>query len=114
MQRRRFYAPPETLVDDSITLSSDESHHLLRVLRLAIGDEIFVFDGCDKEYHCQFSGVRNRLVVAEVLETLNDIVESPLQLSLAQALIKGEKFDFIVQKATELGVLRIVPLCTEH
>jgi 16S rRNA (uracil1498-N3)-methyltransferase len=114
MQRRRFYAPPETLVDDSITLSSDESHHLLRVLRLAIGDEIFVFDGCDKEYRCQFSGVQNRLVVAEVLETLNDIVESPLQLSLAQALIKGEKFDFIVQKATELGVLRIVPLCTEH
>ncbi len=114
MQRRRFYAPPESRIDDSITLSSDESHHLLRVLRLTIGDELFVFDGDGDEYRCEFTEVKNKIAVVEVIEKLNNPVESPLQLTLAQALAKGEKFDFIVQKATELGASCITPLITEY
>jgi 16S rRNA (uracil1498-N3)-methyltransferase len=53
-------------------------------------------------------------VILEIIEQLTDEVESPLNLTLAQALAKGEKFDFIVQKATELGVRRIVPVITEN
>ncbi len=114
MQRRRFYAPPKARNNNSITLSPDESHHLLRVLRLTIGEEIFVFDGCDNEYRCKFAAIENKLAVVEIIEKLNDSVESPLQLTLVQALAKGEKFDFIIQKATELGVSRVVPLMTER
>jgi 16S rRNA (uracil1498-N3)-methyltransferase len=114
MQRRRFYAPPEAHIEDSIILSPDESHHLLRVLRLTIGDELFVFDGMGNEHRCKFGAIKNRLAVVEIIEKLTTIVESPLRLTLAQALTKGEKFDFIVQKATELGVSCIVPLMTEH
>lgn len=114
MQRHRFHAPPEAHLNNSITLSPDESHHLLRVVRLKIGDEIFVFDGQGNEYRSRFAGVENKLAVVDIVEKLEDLVESPLQLTLAQALTKGEKFDFIVQKATELGVHRIVPLRTEY
>jgi 16S rRNA (uracil1498-N3)-methyltransferase len=114
MQRRRFYASREAIDERRIVLSSDESHHLLRVLRLTRGDVVFAFDGLGNEYLCEFIAVEGRQAVLEILEALSDEVESPLQLTLAQALVKGEKFDVIVQKATELGVSRIVPIATEH
>jgi 16S rRNA (uracil1498-N3)-methyltransferase len=114
MQRRRFYAAPDEIETHRIKLSTDESHHLLRVLRLNRGDEVFVFDGCDKEYRCKFEAIEQKRAVLEIVEALTEVVESPLHLTLAQALAKGEKFDFIVQKATELGASRIVPIATDH
>jgi 16S rRNA (uracil1498-N3)-methyltransferase len=78
------------------------------------GDESFVFDGCGREYRCRFRDIQNSHARLDVLEELGDVVESPLQLELAQALAKGEKFDFIIQKATELGVTSIAPLATRY
>jgi 16S rRNA (uracil1498-N3)-methyltransferase len=114
MQRRRFYASPAELDGNRVRLSLDESHHLIRVLRLNRGDEVFVFDGYGREYQCRFDKVENQRAVLEIVEALSDEVESPLHLTLAQALAKGEKFDLVVQKATELGVSRIVPIASEH
>lgn len=114
MQRRRFYASPDEFDDNRVRLSPDESHHLTRVLRLAQGDEVFVFDGCGNEFQCRFDAVENKRAVLEIVESLTDEVESPLHLTLAQALTKGEKFDFVVQKATELGVSSIIPIASEH
>jgi 16S rRNA (uracil1498-N3)-methyltransferase len=114
MQRRRFYAAPDEIGATCINLSRDESHHLARVLRLRDGDEAFAFDGCGREYRCRVSRVDAQAARLEIIEALAGAVESPLDLTLAQALAKGEKFDFIVQKAAELGVRRIIPLVTEH
>jgi 16S rRNA (uracil1498-N3)-methyltransferase len=114
MQRRRFYASPDQVDGPCVRLSLDESHHLIRVLRLNRGDEAFVFDGCGREYRCRLEKVENQRAVLEIREELGDEVESSLRLTLAQALAKGEKFDFVVQKATELGVSRIVPIASEH
>src|SRR5262249_2642111 len=95
-------------------LSPDETHHLARVLRLRSGDQVSVFDGAGAEYSCAVAQVSGNQAILKVIERLTDVVDSPLPLTLAQALAKGEKFDFIVQKATELGVRRIVPIVTEH
>lgn len=114
MSRRRFYASPEDVSDSTITLSIDETHHLTHVLRMTPGDQAFVFDGCGHEYKCTFRAIADSRAQMEVTEALSDAVESPLQLTLAQALAKGEKFDLIIQKATELGVSRIVPLMTRY
>ena len=114
MQRRRFYAAPESIGESVIHLSSEESHHLARVLRLRDGDEAFVFDGCGREYRCRVKRAETRGAQLEVIERLAGDVESPLDLTLAQALAKGEKFDLIVQKATELGVRAIAPLVTAN
>jgi 16S rRNA (uracil1498-N3)-methyltransferase len=114
MQRRRFYAAPDRIGESLINLSTDESHHLARVLRLRGGDEAFAFDGCGREYRCRVSRVDARGAQLEIVEALAGAAESPADLTLAQALAKGEKFDLIVQKATELGVRRIAPLVTEH
>jgi 16S rRNA (uracil1498-N3)-methyltransferase len=114
MSRRRFYAPPEDIGDSIITLSTDETHHLTHVLRLTPGNPAFVFDGCGREYKCTFSSIAGNRARLEITETLSDVAESSLHLILAQALAKGEKFDLIIQKATELGVTRIVPLMTRY
>lgn len=114
MTRRRFYATPDKIADSMITLSGDETHHLVHVLRMTPGNEAFVFDGCGHEYRCSFRKVEHNHAHLDITETLSNIVESPLHLTLAQGLAKGEKFDFIVQKATELGVTMIAPLITRY
>ena len=114
MQRRRFYAAPVAIGESIIQLSSEESHHLARVLRLRTGDEAFAFDGCGHEYRCRVAVVHAQQAQLEIVERLTNEVESSLDLTLGQALAKGEKFDLIVQKATELGVRAIAPLVTAN
>jgi 16S rRNA (uracil1498-N3)-methyltransferase len=114
MARRRFYAPPDKITASEVTLSTHETHHLIHVLRMTPGDQAFVFDGCGREYRCSFRRVEHNRAQLEIADQLSDVVESPNHLTLAQALAKGEKFDFIIQKATELGVSAIAPLITRY
>lgn len=99
-------------------MSVEESRHLREVLRLRAGDEAFVFDGAGREFACivvdagRRGSDRARLEVRAPAEPL--CAESPLELTLAVALLKGEKFDLVVQKATELGASRIVPVVTRR
>jgi 16S rRNA (uracil1498-N3)-methyltransferase len=97
----------------TVDLSPEETHHLVRVLRMKAGDEAFIFDGCGFEYRCRLASLGGDNARLEIIETLGGEVESPVRITLAQALAKGEKFDFIVQKATELGVSAILPLVTD-
>jgi 16S rRNA (uracil1498-N3)-methyltransferase len=121
MTRRRFYAPPEQFAHDGATvvLAREETLHLRSVLRLKAGDEAFVFDGEGREYACIVRGdgvrVRDQAATLEVRERVEpQRPESPLDLTLGMALLKGEKFDLVVQKATELGACRIVPVETKR
>jgi len=114
MQRHRFYAAPSSFTETSVSLDADEAHHLTRVLRLGSGARVFVFDGEGAEYECEAARVAKHGVDLILLRRLDDVVESPLRLTLAQAQIKGDKFDWVIQKATELGVTRIAPLVTDH
>jgi 16S rRNA (uracil1498-N3)-methyltransferase len=117
MTRRRFYAPPDSFARDleSVVLRADEARHLRDVLRLKVRDEVYVFDGIGKEFHCVIDetprGTSAQLRVLSEVEPTRP--ESPLELTLAVALLKGEKFDLVVQKATELGVTHIVPVTTK-
>lgn len=119
MTRRRFYAPPEAFADGAgrVVLSAEETRHLRDVLRLRQGDEAYVFDGEGREFACLLAeaGGRGAGAVLEVKGRAEPpSPESPLELTLAAALLKGEKFDLVVQKATELGVSRIVPVITRR
>ena len=114
MQKHRFHAINSQISDSQIVLDADEAHHLSRVLRLSEGRRVFVFDGEGNEWECEIIRVGKREAELSIFRRLCDEVESPLRLTLAQALVKGDKFDWIVQKATELGVTRIVPLVTDH
>jgi 16S rRNA (uracil1498-N3)-methyltransferase len=116
MTRRRFFAPRTAFAADatSLTLAREEVRHLRDVLRLSVGDEAFVFDGCGKEFRCMIRHIMRESAELEVIEEVNSSrSESSLRLTLAVALLKGEKFDLVVQKATELGVTGIVPMITK-
>src|SRR2546430_6270321 len=115
MTRRRFYAPPEAFAPDArfVTLSADETRHLRDVLRLKNGDEVYVFDGAGREVRGQVQNIARGSVEVSVGSDVEPArPESPLELNLAVALLKGEKFDLVVQKMTELGVARVIPLIT--
>ena len=117
MTRRRFYAPPGAFnsEEQSVILAVDEARHLRDVLRLKAGDEVYVFDGTGREFRCRVVNIaRDSAELRVEAEVEPAKPESQLQLNLCVALLKGEKFDLVVQKATELGVTRIVPLITRH
>lgn len=117
MTRRRFYAPPEAFDRDrtSVALSKDETQHLRNVLRLKPGGEVYVFDGEGREFRGEINSVAHDATTIQVIqEVAPSASESPLKLSIAIALLKGEKFDFVIQKLTELGVNAVVPLIAER
>src|ERR1044072_503556 len=117
MTRRRFYAPRLAFSPDekSVVLDKDETLHLRDVLRMHPGDEVFVFDVTGREFRCTVAAVdRNSSDLAIFSEVEPARPESPLNLSLAVALLKHEKFDLVVQKATELGVNPIIPVTSDR
>lgn len=95
-------------------LPAQAAEHVARVLRLVAGDPLTLFNGDGSDYAAtiQATGKREVLVRVDGSRSLDN--ESPLALTLAQGVVRGEKMDLIVQKATELGVTRIVPLLTER
>lgn len=97
-----------------LSLPSQAAEHVARVLRLASGAAITLFNGDGRDYQAIILDVGKREVSARIETSATPQNESPLRLTLAQAVVRGEKMDLIVQKATELGVTRIVPLLTER
>lgn len=117
MSRRRFFAPPSAFNFGKrvVTLTADEARHLREVLRLKSGDEVQVFDGAGREFRAVVSQARREFAELDIRDEIEPLKpESPLQLTLAVALLKGEKFDLVVQKGTELGVNRFIPLVTRY
>jgi 16S rRNA (uracil1498-N3)-methyltransferase len=117
MTRRRFYAPPEAFdfTEHTLTLGTDETRHLRDVLRLRTADEAYVFDGLGREFRCAVSTIKRDAAELRIEAEVEPAKpESHLQLNLCVALLKGEKFDLVVQKATELGVTKITPLITRY
>ncbi|HTK39033.1 MAG TPA: 16S rRNA (uracil(1498)-N(3))-methyltransferase [Pyrinomonadaceae bacterium] len=112
---RRFYAPTQNFEKVAAFLDENETRHLRDVLRLREGAEISVFDGEGREFLCEVLKIgKKRSDLQVISETLPPAPESPLDLTLAPALIKGEKFDMVVQKAVELSVERLTPLITHR
>ena len=110
----RIFLPPEELTSDKITITGDNARHLSLVLRIKPGESIIVFDGQGYRYDCTVQKVHKKEIIALLNKKEPYSVESPLSIILAQGIAKGEKMDLIVQKSTELGVSKIIPLVTER
>ncbi len=110
---RRFYAPPQQFHDQSVTLSNEETRHLRNVLRLKPGDTAQIFDGEGREFVGEVvSAGKPDAELRIVREVEPAAPESPLELSLAISVYKNDKMDLVVQKAVELGVVRLSPVIT--
>src|SRR5262245_4809168 len=113
MSRRRFFVPKEHIADRIARLPPEELHHVRDVLRLAPGDVVEVFDGEGAGYAGRLDARESGWVV-ESLEPVATRTESPLDLVLVLALVEADRFEWALEKATELGVREIVPLATRH
>jgi 16S rRNA (uracil1498-N3)-methyltransferase len=105
----RFYVPQPQIENGMLRVEGNEVRHIRRVLRLKVGDEIVVFNGSAKEYEGKIVEEGPSSVVIMIQSILSSKRESPLEITLAQSLLKGEKMDYIIQKATELGIKEIIP-----
>jgi len=109
----RFYLPPAEAAQPELTLSERESHHAVNVLRLRAGERVAVMDGAGGECLCEVTDTDKKAVRLAVKQR-NRHEPLPYRITLLQAMTKGKSMDFIVQKATELCVHRIVPLAAER
>lgn len=114
MREIRIFVDQSLVADTAIELPGAAAHHVARVLRLKAGQSLTLFNGLGGQYHGVIERIDGRKVyvavgVHEPLER-----EGPLAITLAQAISRGKRMDYTLQKAVELGVSHIVPLLTEH
>ena len=109
----RFYLPPELCRGKTVVFDERESHHAVQVLRVQKNEHIIVLDGAGGELLCKIVEVFKRSVQAEIIER-RFIEPLPFQITLLQAIPKAKLIESIIQKATELGAARIVPLLSER
>ncbi|MBL7158589.1 MAG: 16S rRNA (uracil(1498)-N(3))-methyltransferase [Candidatus Omnitrophica bacterium] len=110
----RFYVPPENVKNDLIHITGSEAHHIKDVMRLKESDSVVVFDGTGKEYTGFIKETQPKKVIVEIVKTKAPIADKRAEITLAQAIPKKAKMDFIVEKATELGASAIMPILTER
>lgn len=97
-----------------VRLTGGEFHHAARVARLRAGEEVELFDGRGRIALARVDAVERDYLDATVLGSVNEVRELPVQITVALALIQPERFELVLQKATELGASRFVPLVTDR
>ena len=110
----RFFVPAESLGPGELRFSAGDARHIFRVLRLALGDRCVAVAPDGFEYLVELSEVTGGGARGRILSRQRAAGEPVLRVTLVQALARSEKMDWVVQKATELGVSRIVPVVTER
>ena len=114
MRLTRSFVDRPLRAGDTLALPAAAAAHLVRVLRLQPGDACVLFNGDGHDYDARLVSVGKREVRAEVVAARRTDNESPLAITLVQGIARGEKMDWILQKATELGVAAIVPVASER
>ena len=110
----RIFLSPEDISSDIVTITGDQARHLMLVLRAKPSDMVSVLDGRGYEYECRIVSVHKKEIKAEVTSRAPYSAESPVSITVAQGISKGERMDIAIQKSTELGATRIVPVITER
>jgi len=110
----RFFVTADTIRDNLIEIDKEQTHHIEKVLRLKNGDYLELFDGAGNEYICRIHGNRNGLILAEIEKHYFRANQPAAQVVLAQGIAKGEKMDYVIQKAVEIGVYAIIPFVSER
>jgi 16S rRNA (uracil1498-N3)-methyltransferase len=110
----RIFLPIISIHNNQISITGEKARYLLSVLRCKKGDELVVFDGMGNCMKTSILKSDRREVIAEVIEKFIRDTESPVKIILVQGLLKGQKMDMVIQKATELGVKEIIPVITER
>nr|WP_099252545.1 16S rRNA (uracil(1498)-N(3))-methyltransferase [Thermoanaerobacterium thermosaccharolyticum] len=102
----------EDIKDGIARINGDDAHHIINVLRFKIGTKLIISNG-KNQYIVTILDIENSSVILKIIEEYNQVVESPINITLYQGLPKSDKMDLIIQKCTEIGIKKIVPVETE-
>jgi 16S rRNA (uracil1498-N3)-methyltransferase len=114
MSKSRFHCPAKLAVGAIVNLPQNAAHHAAKVLRMQVDDELTLFNGDGADYRAQILRINKNEVAVKITDVLAVDCESPLQVTLAQGISSGERMEFTLQKAVELGVVHIQPIATER
>lgn len=114
MRIPRFYDPQPLAADSLIDLSDSVVQHVCKALRMRTGDNLVLFNGDGNNYRAQLGSVEKRRAQARIIEVQDAGSESSLQVRIGQSLSRGERMDYAVQKATEMGMQQMIPLFSER
>lgn len=112
MSNLRFYTTDNLKAGATVKLSENAATHATRVLRLEISDEIVLFNGDGNDYTCAIASIKKTEALVIVKSFVKMTNESPLNITLLQGISSGDRMDYTIQKAVELGVTAIVPIVT--
>jgi len=110
----RFFAPSLDPGDETTVLPKDEAEHATRVLRLGIGETVAIFDGRGHEFLARILSAARRDVRVQILSRVEPVAESPVALTLTQAVLKGDKMDDVIRDGVMLGVAAVQPVITKR
>ena len=110
----RFPVSRQDIKNNMAVISGRDYRHMIKVLRLRTGDDVTLFDTESYEHYGKIADIGRRELTVEIAESRRVHTDSPLEITLLQGLPKADKMDYIIEKATELGVHKIVPVITER
>ena len=105
----KFFTARENINDNKIIIDNEDANHIRKVLRLSMGDEITVCDGRGIDYTAVISEIGKNSIICDIKDSKKCDTEPEIEITLYQGLPKAAKMDYIIQKNTELGIMRIVP-----
>lgn len=113
---QRFFVESYQVLEEEhrITLTGPDLNHMKNVLRMRIGEDVWISDGSEKEYHCTIEEFQEDSAVLHILYAQESQYELPSRIYLFQGLPKGDKMELIIQKAVELGAYAVVPVETRR
>jgi 16S rRNA (uracil1498-N3)-methyltransferase len=111
---QRFFVEPSSIGNNRVPLSREQAHQIRDVLRLRPGDSIIVLDNAGWEYQVTLTAIRHEQVIGEIVQKRQASGEPKVHLTLYQSLLTRDKFEFVLQKCTEIGVCEFVPVITQR
>ncbi len=110
----KFFVNPEDVLENTILIKGADVNHIKNVLRLPLGKEILINNRQGTDYKCIIRLIDSHIIETEIIDILEQSNEPVVKTILFQALVKGEKMEFVIQKAVEIGVTAIVPIITDR
>lgn len=111
---QRYFLAAEQFQDGTVTITGDDAHHLIRVMRAEPGDEIICSNGADREVLAKVGQIEKASVIADIIQELPMDHEASVEVWIAQSLPKGDKLETVIQKCTELGAAKFLPFVSER
>lgn len=106
---QRYFVQSQQIRNKTIHITNDDVHHIKKVMRFRVGAKLICVDGVGNDYLVEIIEMGKQEIICQILQATPSTGEPQCEIVLAQAIPKGERFDFVLQKATELGVTRIIP-----